>query len=255
MSEAYLIHSTEAQKNLNSWNNKPILRKIYSSFYKRILNELKPDNSGKIVELGSGIGNLKSFVPECITTDLFPNPWIDQIENAYELSFEDNSINALILFDVWHHLKYPGTALKEFNRVLVENGRLIIFDPDISILGFIIYGLFHKEPVNYFRNIEWKAPDDADLSNLEYYAAQGNASRVFTKKEFTAKLKGWRIRKIKRISSISYVGSGGYSRKQFYPDRLYGFFCMIDKACDFLPSVFSTRLLIVLEKMNIKYPE
>jgi SAM-dependent methyltransferase len=245
---AYLKHSSEVQKNLDSWSKKPILRKIYFKFYKTIQEALNKNIPGKIVELGSGIGNLKLCVPECVCTDLFPSPWIDQVENAYELSFGDNSLNALILFDVWHHLKYPGTILREFNRVLAKNGRLIIFDPDISFLGFIVYGLFHPEPVRYFSKIEWDAPEGTDFKKLEYYAAQGNASRVFRKKKYAAELNDWRVVSISRMASISYIASGGYSRKQLYPDKLYNFFCYLDRICSILPLFFSTRLLIVLEK-------
>ena len=71
---------------------------------------------GSVVELGSGIGNIKEVIPKCLCTDLFPNPWLDYVENAYALSFGSASVSNLILFDVFHHLKYPGTALQEFHR-------------------------------------------------------------------------------------------------------------------------------------------
>ncbi len=92
------------------------------------------------MEIGSGIGNIKHTIPHCLRTDLFPTKDIDQVENVYQLSFSDNSVSDLILFDVFHHLRYPGSALKEFQRVLLPNGRVIIFDPFVhSMLGFIVY--------------------------------------------------------------------------------------------------------------------
>jgi SAM-dependent methyltransferase len=240
-------HNTEIRENLAFWKKKKILRQIYSSFYQMIVNELDMSLPGKIVELGSGIGNLKTFVPDCICTDLFPNPWIDQVENSYSLSFEDNSLNAIILFDVWHHLEYPGTALKEFNRVLLPKGKVIIFEPDISILGYITYGIFHHEPVNYFKKIQWTVPENLDVLKLGYYASQGNASRIFLTKKYKDQLMNWKILKAKRITSFSYIGSGGYRGKQLYPDKLYPFICRIDRLFGFLPSFFATRLLVVLE--------
>ena len=140
-------HNIEIQKNLKSWESKPLLRDIYKEFYKKIHNYIDYSVEGKIVELGSGIGNIKIEIPEAISTDLFENPWIDQVENAYQLSFEDNSVSNLILFDVFHHFEYPGNAFAEFNRVLKPNGRVIIFDPSISMFGYFIYGLLHHEPV------------------------------------------------------------------------------------------------------------
>ena len=85
-------------------------------------------------------------------TDLFPNPWIDRVESAYNLSFSDNSISHLILFDVWHHLEYPVNALKEAHRVLTSGGTLIIMEPAMSVLGRIVYGKFHHEPLGLSLN-------------------------------------------------------------------------------------------------------
>ena len=80
------------------------------------------------------MGNIRDHLPECITTDLFPNPWLDRVENA-QLSFYDSSVGHLTLFDVWHHLEYPANALAEFRRVLVPRGRVIILEPAMSVGG------------------------------------------------------------------------------------------------------------------------
>jgi len=146
-------HNLEIQKNLEAWNKKPLLREIYRGFYDLILKWVRSDLKGEVVELGSGIGNFKSVYPKCIATDIFPNPWIDQVESAYNLSFQNNSVSNLVLFDVFHHLAFPGSALKEFNRVLAKDGRVIIFEPYISLLGLIIYGIFHHEPVSLFKKM------------------------------------------------------------------------------------------------------
>ena len=74
------------------------------------------------------------------------------------MSFEDGSVANLILFDVWHHLEYPAAALAEFHRVLVPQGRLIIFDPAMGLLGRIVYGLFHHEPLGLKDKIQWRTP-------------------------------------------------------------------------------------------------
>ena len=67
-----------------TWNNKPALRQVYHDFYQLILGEIDQSIPGTIVELGAGIGNLKSYLPQALCTDLFANPWIDQI-SAYRL--------------------------------------------------------------------------------------------------------------------------------------------------------------------------
>lgn len=241
-------HNIEIQENLKSWQNKPVLQKIYLRFYKLIASEINPSLEGKVVELGSGIGNLKMVIPDVICTDIFKNPWIDQVENAYRLSFESNSVSNLILFDVWHHLKYPGTALEEFSRVLKPGGKVIIFEPAISLTGLLVYGLFHHEPIRLFHEIKWYPQKKADLDKDEYYAAQGNACRIFGSSKYKPMLKDFKIVKTKKLSSFSYVLSGGYSKKQLYPDRLFSFITFLEKFLDLFPFIFGTRELIVLEK-------
>jgi SAM-dependent methyltransferase len=241
-------HNIEIYRNLESWHKKPLLKAIYLEFYKLIGCYINHNVEGKIVELGSGIGNLKMVVPNVICTDIFKNPWIDQVENAYQLSFENESVSNIILFDVFHHLKYLGTALNEFKRVLKKNGRVIIFEPSMSLLGLIVFGLFHHEPIAIRKKINWFSENDFELNKDEYYAAQGNASRIFGSKKYQDKLSDWEIIKIKKLPAISYVLSGGYGKRQLYPDKLLPAIKVVDKIFNIFPMLFATRLLVVLEK-------
>jgi len=241
-------HNLEIQANAEHWRRKPLLQKIYRDFYRQIAGELRSDLSGETVEIGSGIGNLKTIVPEALATDIFPNPWLDQIENAYTLSFEDFSVANLILFDVWHHLEYPGTALAEFHRVLEPGGRLIIFDPAMGILGRIVYGLFHHEPLALKDEIRWRAPAEFSPDEMTYYAAQGNAHRIFFYGEGASELADWRIVRRSRYAGIPYVASGGFRGPQLFPDRLLPAMRVIDRVASRIPALFATRLLVTLER-------
>jgi SAM-dependent methyltransferase len=111
-------HNTEIQANAQHWRRKPLLQKIYASFYQRIVGLIEPGIPGRIAEVGSGIGNLKTYVPQAIATDLFPNPWLDLACDGYELPFRAASLSHLVLFDVFHHLRAPNAFLKEARRVL-----------------------------------------------------------------------------------------------------------------------------------------
>lgn len=243
-----LRHQQEILQNKACWQKKPVLKKIYHNFYTQIAKHLSGLSDSRVVELGSGIGNIKEVIPNCLRSDLFPNPWLDKTENAYRLSFNNETVSDLILFDVFHHLRYPGTAMKEFERVLRPGGRVIIFDPFISLFGRIVYGLFHREPIGWRTQIFWNAPENWNTNQIDYYAAQGNATRIFFKRQFLSSLKNWKVINRFRFSAFSYVASGGYSGPQLYPNRLYRFMCFIDRILDFLPAVFATRALIVLQK-------
>ncbi len=242
------IHQDLINKNHEYWNRKPLLRTVYRDFYSLIAHNLSGLNDRKVVELGSGLGNIHEVIPDCIRTDLFPYPWIDQIENAYQLSFEDESVSDLILTDVFHHLKYPGTALNELYRALRKGGRVIMLEPCISVLGSVVYGVFHTEPIAVTQKIEWFAPNGWSPSHINYYAAQGNATRIFVKKKFRSQLKNWQKVETVRLSAIAYAASGGYSVSQLYPTSMLPFLKAMEKFLDLFPPLFATRLLVILEK-------
>lgn len=239
-------HDVEIHENLKHWEQKPLLKRIYREFHELIAAATLPAEAGITVELGSGIGNIKDVLPHCLRTDLFPNPWLDQTENAYCLSFADKSVANIILFDVFHHLEYPGAAFKEFERVLIPGGRVVIFDPCMSLLGLLAYGVLHHEPIALRESISWMPPEGWSPQSDRYYAAQGNAYRIFWRRDLSQLLPGWKLVSKRRLSAVSYVLSGGYSKPQLYPDTLYPVAKGIDAACDLLPALFATRLLVAL---------
>jgi len=216
-------HLKEILLNSEHWEKKKLLQKVYYGFYELIKNSVDFSVGGNIVELGSGIGKIKDVIPSCITTDIFDNPWVDRVENAYKLTFENKSVSNLILFDVFHHLEFPGNAFDEFNRVLNNDGRIIIFDPCMSALGLVSYGLLHHEPISLSKEITIYAKNKREVEESGYYAAQGNAYRIFQKQKiYEELLSKWEVINYKKYSAITYLLSGGYSKPQLYPLQCTG---------------------------------
>jgi hypothetical protein len=106
-------HQIEIQSNQRVWESKPLLREIYGQFYSSIRTLIDPRIPGVIVEIGSGIGNLKRQIANVVCTDLFPNPWLDVVCDGYCLPFKSGSVSHLVLFDVFHHLQAPRAFLRE----------------------------------------------------------------------------------------------------------------------------------------------
>jgi hypothetical protein len=48
------------------WQQKPVLRAIYTDFYQRIAAACRP---GLSLEIGGGSGNLKEFASQVVSTD------------------------------------------------------------------------------------------------------------------------------------------------------------------------------------------
>ena len=238
-------HQIEIGQNLARWHGKPLLQKIYAGFYAKILRHIDTSAPGAVVEIGSGIGNLKAHLPRAICTDLFPNPWLDLVCDGYELPFASGSVSHLILFDVFHHLRCPRAFLNEARRVLTPQGRVILFEPFISVASHPVYGLLHHEPVAMREPVNFAAtyPRPRD-----YYAAQGNATRLFFRGESRDWLAGWNIAHAEAFSAFSYFLSGGYSKPALYPAALLGVLLGLDSALSCCPRVFGGRCLVELRK-------
>ena len=238
-------HQIEIERNRASWERKPLLQEIYRSFYARILRQVDPTIPGRVVEIGSGIGNLKAHLPGAICTDLFPNPWLDLTCDGYELPFRDGALSHLILFDVFHHLARPAAFLSEARRVLAPRGRLIFFEPFISVASRPVYGLLHHESVALGQAIDLSP--DAPVAR-DYYAAQGNATRLFFRGENPGWHMGWKKLHAEAISSFGYLLSGGYSKPAFYPRAAWPLVQRLDALLSRWPAMFGARCLVALER-------
>jgi len=241
-------HDIEIHENRLAWEKKKALRMAYARFYAIIARHILPGLPGLKLELGSGMGNIKQHIPDCITSDLFPNPWLDRMENAYALNFPDDSIGHLILFDVWHHLEYPANALKEARRVLVPGGRIILMEPAMSLVGRLIYGNCHHESLGFDSKFADVPVDISDTKATRYFAAQSSAHRIFLRRELPGILSGWNVDCVKKIPSFAYLGSGGFRGPQLYPDFAAPAVRLADSVLGLLPAIFAARIVVVLTK-------
>ena len=66
-------HLIEMRLNQAAWRQRPLLRKVYGHFYQLIRRALTPI-PGPIVELGSGIGAAKEFIPDLSNDRYLPEP-------------------------------------------------------------------------------------------------------------------------------------------------------------------------------------
>lgn len=236
-------HQVEMQRNRAAWLRKPLLREIYAGCYRRILSRIDPAIPGYVVEVGSGLGSLKTHLPSAIGTDLFPNPWLDLVCDGYELPFREATISHLILFDVFHHLRAPNAFLKEARRVLIRQGRLILLEPYLSWCSHPVYALLHHEPV------AWRAPIDFGQDcprPRNYYAAQGNATRLFFRRDTPTWPVGWTVVHAEAFASFSYLLSGGFSSPAIYPAVFLPLLERVDAGLSRWPRLFGARCLVAL---------
>ena len=239
-------HDDEIRQNKQFWAEKPVLQCVYREFYGLIRERMQVGNAlHSVVDIGSGIGAIKNFIPNAVTTDLFANPGIDQVQNIYALTLPDKSVDNVVMFDVWHHLEKPAAALRECKRVLAPGGRLIIMDPAMSLVGIIAYGCFHHEPLLFSHKFN-ESPEVDDKTGTQYFAAQSAAHKLFLKREQPAVLAGWKVLSVDQITSFAYLLSGGFRGPQVYPETWLRYVQRLDSLLGKWPAMFAARLLIIL---------
>lgn len=138
-----LSETLEAHRRI--WEAKPAFREVYTDCYRRLATAAAP---GPSLEIGGGIGNLRQFLPELVSVDIQFSPWLDCVADAHQLPFRAASFANVVLFDVLHHLQYPGRFLAEAARLLKPGGRALVLEPAITPLSFPFYNWLHQEPVD-----------------------------------------------------------------------------------------------------------
>jgi hypothetical protein len=101
----------------------------------------------------------------------------------------------------------------------------------------------HHEPVAWRQTIS--AAEDLPRPR-DYYAAQGNATRIYFRGQQPDALQGWRVFHAQAFSAFSYLLSGGYSKPAFYPAGCLGILQRLDARLSRWPTLFGARCLVGL---------
>jgi SAM-dependent methyltransferase len=196
------------------WRRKPALRAVYADIYRRIGAHRRP---GRTLEIGGGSGNLKEFVPDVVSTDILPVPWLDAVCDAQRLPFADNSFANIVLVDVLHHLERPARFFAEAARVLEPQGRLIFCEPAITPLGGIVYRFFHHEPVDMRAD---PLADGPITPGRDPYDSNQAIPTLLTGRYRTAlaaKVPALALAALERFSFLAYLLSGGFRSWSLLP--------------------------------------
>jgi SAM-dependent methyltransferase len=196
-------------------NKKSLLRFFYDRNYTFFQKEFGDLFFGRILELGSGAGYIKKFLPNCITSDVLDLPFIDMKVNALEMPFENESLVGICMIDVFHHIPDVEQFLREAVRVLKTGGKIVMVEPANTRWGRFIYQKFHHEPFLPEAS-DWKLPPGGPLS-----MANGALPWIVFQRDwinYTSKLfPDLKLLKIEVKYPLIYLLSGGLSWPQLMP--------------------------------------
>ncbi len=101
---------------------KAFLKKLYTEWYSNFKNDLSNIPEGVILEIGSGGGFLKEVVPQVTTSDILPLSTCDMCMSADKIEFPNDSVSAIFMLNVLHHIPDVELFFSEAQRVLKPNG-------------------------------------------------------------------------------------------------------------------------------------
>lgn len=196
---------------------KPFLRRIYMEWY-GLLKADVPAGDGDVLELGSGAGFIKEFIPHAITSEVFVCPGIDLVTDGQRLALPDGSLRAIVMTDVLHHVPNVRKFFAEATRTVRPGGVVAMVEPWVSWWSRIVYPRLHHEPF---------LPDAAKWD----FAATGPLSGangaipwiVFQRDReiFLREFPAWRIETIEPLMPVRYMISGGISMRSLMPVGMY----------------------------------
>jgi SAM-dependent methyltransferase len=238
-------------RHREAWDQNPALRALYADWYGRIAAALPPPELGPRIELGSGPGFARGFIPGLELTDVVVAPWHDRQLSADAIAAPDGSVGALVLFDVLHHLPSPRRFFVEATRVLRPGGRIVLCEPLISPLSYPVYKFLHEEPVDLMVDPLAPGAVAATHDRDPFDSNQAIPTLLFGRRRasFERAFPALQITAVERLAGPSYPASGGFSRRALLPmpiwRTLHWLECRVPAA---LFRLVGFRLLVVIER-------
>lgn len=233
-------------KRRSIWNSKRILQRLYHNWYSIIQNSLRP---GLTLEVGGGSGNLKGHIPDIISSDVLYVKWLDVVLDAHHLPFKDESVDNIVLFDVLHHLGNLLSFFSDAERVLKQNGRILLMEPNVSLLSFLVYRFLHSEGMSCHID-----PFQRDLGKVKtpFQGNQAIPTLIFGRDQhrFVENFPCLKIIKKERMDCLIYPLSGGFHNPSLCPLFLYNIIEYMEKLLMPLNRFLAFRLFVVLEKIH-----
>ena len=229
---------------------KRFLREIYEGVYRRFAEGVRRcPPGGLVVELGSGAGFIKDFIPEAKSTDILPYTGVDLVVDAAHMPFPDESLSAVCMINVFHHLPDVERFLLEAQRCLLPGGRVFMLDQHPGWLGAFIFKHLHHEPFD-MNAADWSFASTGPLSG-----ANGALAWIVFRRDL-ARLKE-RVPRLELVSyapvlPLSYWLAGGLKSWTLVPGWASALPRLLDRLLLFLSPEFGTYVEIELMKTPSK---
>ena len=253
-SDQYLKDLAETLRNRERLAANPNLIEWYRQLYAHQFADAADLEKKVVLEIGSGISPLKKFHPNVLTSDVLKLDHLDLVFDCHQIDrvadIRDESVDIITLTNVMHHLKDPIDFLTRATRKLKPGGKIVATEPYFSIVSSPVYKHVHHEPVVF----ELEQPV---LGEVTGPLASANIALphliFFSSKNWQQRLREhytWSDADVRYFTSLSYMVTGGISRRLPLPRLLYGWYFRADLALSQLfPRVFASFFTISLTRI------
>lgn len=223
----------------------------YENLYKMQFSGMDDLGAKVILEIGSGTSPLQHFYKNVITSDVMNLPYLDHRFDCHLIDdyagIPDGSVNIVTMTNVLHHLSDPVSCLKKIAVKLKPGGCVILTEPYFSFLSRIIYKWLHHELFQF----------DIDAPVLKEVKGPLSSANMAIPHMIFFSNKGWdgELKELYNFSredavhfsSLSYMATGGISRKLPIPGWLYKRIFILDRyLAKRFPKLFSSFFIIKL---------
>lgn len=228
------------------WDKKPVLRTVYGEMFDRISQMCVP---GITLEIGGGIGNLKSRLGEVISSDIQLGRDLDLVADAQRLPFRSGSLSNIVMLDVLHHIQYPALFFREAERALRSGGRIVMIEPAITWGSSLFYRLLHQEPVDM--SVDPLVVADPDSARDPFDANQALPTLLATRHRdrFHAMFPALLMQPPRWFAFVVYPLSGGFKPWSLVPNGAAKRILGIERRFEPLLGRFAAfRMQIIVDK-------
>jgi len=223
---------------------KRFLHRIYEEWYARIVATVPP-GPGPVLELGSGAGFLVEFIPGLITSEILRVPGIDLVLDAVSLPFEAQSLRAVVMTNVLHHVPQPRRLFDEIARCVRRDGVVSMIEPWVSPWSRLIYSRFHHEPFSPDAR-EWESAVSGPLAGANSALPWILFDR--DRERFENELPQWAIRSVEPLMPFRYLVSGGVSHRALVPGWSFSLWRALEASLDRWRDQLAMFAALVLER-------
>ncbi len=181
------------------------LRAAYAQIYTALGARLPDGVEGPVIEIGSGSGVGRAWIPGMVCTDVVPADRIDEVVDAGRLPYASGTVRAFVLKDALHHLPDAPAFLAEAARCLRPGGAVLLCEPYWGPLARLVYRFAHPEPFDTGQR-DWILGSDSPWDSnqaLAWILLRRDRAR------FAASLPEFRIGHETVVLGPSYLLSGG----------------------------------------------